>query len=108
MKRVAFAIGRFQPGTFLLGCVHGKKFVSKVSPARKGADYRQCLHFIHKSSAVEAAVSAAMNGTRKRIIILRATRPPLHLYALEYARESASLSDGFTFIFIFAVISMSK
>ena len=108
MDRMAFAIGRFQPGTFLSGCVHAKQFLPRTKAARKGADYRQCLHFIHKPSAVEAAVSAAMNGTRKRIVILRATRPPLHLYALEYARESASLSDGFTFIFIFSVISMSK
>src|SRR5881398_1753898 len=30
MDRMAFAVGRFQPGTFLLGCIHTETFYQKV------------------------------------------------------------------------------
>src|SRR5947208_7962542 len=30
MDRMAFAIGRFQPGTFLMGCIHPETFYQKV------------------------------------------------------------------------------
>ena len=30
MDRMAFAIGRFQPGTFLMGCIHPETFYQKI------------------------------------------------------------------------------
>src|SRR5437867_9614165 len=36
MDRIAFAIGRFQPGTFLWGCAHAGTFYQKVVADAKG------------------------------------------------------------------------
>src|SRR5206468_2816465 len=36
MDRIAFAIGRFQPDTFLLGCVHAETFYQKTMVHAKG------------------------------------------------------------------------
>ncbi len=38
MKRVALAIGRFQPGTFHLGRVHAETFYQKVMAGQSVSD----------------------------------------------------------------------
>src|SRR6266581_9690727 len=43
MDRIAFAIGRFQPGTFLWGCAHAGTFYQKVVADAKGLRWGELL-----------------------------------------------------------------
>src|SRR2546428_2591814 len=55
LDRMAFAIGRFQPGTFLLGRVHAETFYQKVildamclrAPASSANSKRRCRGSAH-------------------------------------------------------------
>ncbi len=43
MDRMAFAIGRFQPGTFLMGCIHPETFYQKIMADAKYLIWRDEL-----------------------------------------------------------------